>query len=105
MRRILVDHARTRRRGKRGGSTIRVALRQAEAAYDPGAPDVLELDRALKELASIDRRKASVVELHFFGGLSVAETAQVMGCSAATVTRDWRLAKAWLYRELAADAG
>ncbi len=103
MRRILVDHARRRRRLKRGGPRETVALERAGEIPERSRPlDLLDLDRALRRLESSDARKASVVELHFFGGLSVEQTAEVVGCSRATVTRDWRTARAWLARELTA---
>ncbi len=100
MRRILVDHARTRVRAKRGGSAAKVSL--AEAAAISGAPtlDVLALDEALERLAALDGRKSQIVELRFFGGLSIEETAEVLKVSPGTVMHDWTLAKAWLYRAL-----
>lgn len=101
MRRILVDHARARGRAKRGGDLVRVSLSSSEclpASTDPES--VLALDGALEALAGIDRRSARVAELHFFAGLTVAETALALDCSEATVSRDWRLARAWLAREL-----
>lgn len=100
MRRILVDHARARLREKRGGGTICITLHEANAVAQEPSIEVLALDEALVQLASFDERKARVVELHFFGGLSVSQTARVVGCSTATVSRDWRVAKAWLYRAL-----
>ncbi len=103
MRRILVDHARRRRRGKRGAGIIRVDLGHAAELPCRRTPDIVALDDALHDLAAVDPRKSSIVELHFFGGLSVAETAEVLSCSTATVTRHWRMAKAWLLRELGED--
>lgn len=100
MRRILVDYARHRRRDKRGGRDVRVDLEEAGGVTFGPAPDILELDVALRDLAVIDPKKAKVVELHFFAGLSVEETAEALQCSTATVTRHWRMAKAWLFREL-----
>jgi len=100
MRRILVDHARARRYQKRGGDAVRVTF--DETLPVPVAPrqDFVALDEALDELATFDERKSRVIELRFFGGLSVAETASVLEVSPDTVMRDWRLAKAWLSREL-----
>jgi len=100
MRRILVDFARNRKYQKRGGNLNRVTLDDALGlASEPGA-DIVALDDALQELAKIDPRKAKVVELRFFGGLSVEETAEVLAVSADTVGRYWNTAKAWLRREL-----
>jgi RNA polymerase sigma factor (TIGR02999 family) len=98
MRRILVDHAR-RRNLKRGGGVEHVALEEAAVVGGEG-PDLVALDDAMNALARIDPRKVQVVEMRFFGGLSVEETAEVLKISAITVKRDWRAAKAWLYREL-----
>jgi len=99
MRRVLVDYARRRGFSKRGGGVQRVTLHEAlVTSEDPGL-DVLALDRALEALANADLRKSRIVELRFFGGLSVAETAEVLQVSADTVKRDWRLAKLWLLRE------
>jgi len=100
MRRVLVDHARARRYEKRGGGLKKVALDEGVAVTPELALNVLALDRALEKLATVDRRKARVIELRFFGGLSVEETAEVLHVSADTVKRDWRLAKLWLVREL-----
>lgn len=100
MRRILVDHARTRGRAKRGGGDGAVPLDEALAA-SPGRPDeLLALDEALGRLSTLDERKARAVELHYFGGLTYDETAAVLGVSPATIDRELRMAKAWLYREL-----
>lgn len=98
MRRILIDHARRRRAGKRAGA--RVTLDEAIAPATGPSVDLLEIDAALKQLAALDQRQARVVELRFFGGLSVEETAGVLGVGTATVKRDWTLARAWLYRAL-----
>jgi RNA polymerase sigma factor (TIGR02999 family) len=104
MRRVLVDHARSRGYRKRGGGAERVLLNeQLVAAPEVAAVDVVALDRALETLAAVDVRKSRVIELRFFGGLSVEETAEVLHVSADTVKRDWRLAKLWLLRELAGD--
>lgn len=107
MRRVLVDAARTRRAGKRGRSRVRVTFDEAlfpDARHD-AAPDVLALDEALTKLAALDDRKARVVELRFFGGLNVEETAVVLGVSVETVARDWRFAKLWLRREIRKELG
>jgi RNA polymerase sigma factor (TIGR02999 family) len=100
MRRILVDAARARGAGKRGGGAVRLDLNESIDAL-PG-PDhrLVELDEALESLARFDARKAKVVELRFFGGLSVEETAEVLKTSPQTVMRAWKLARAWLMREL-----
>ena len=101
MRRILVDHARAHHYAKRGGGAVRVSLDQAALVSQERAAEVLALDEALTSLAAIDQRKCQVVELRFFGGMSVEETAAALGVSAITVKRDWSTAKAWLYREIA----
>ena len=100
MRRILVDHARTKKRAKRGGSDIKVSLDDATVAVKGQDLDVVAVDEALTRLAKIDEQQSRVVELRFFSGLTVEETAEVMGISPATVKRDWSMAKAWLHREL-----
>jgi len=102
MRRILVDYARANLRAKRGGEATRVAVEDIDAPVaDPALnPDVIALDQALEKLAEIDPRRARVVELRFFGGLSVEEAAQVLQVAPDTVVRDWRVAKAWLFRYL-----
>jgi RNA polymerase sigma-70 factor (ECF subfamily) len=97
MRRILVDHARTQGRTKRGGGAPRVTLDETVAAAAERSIDMLALDHALQRLAGDEPRQAKVVELRFFGGLSVEETAEVMDISPATVKREWTIAKAWLY--------
>jgi RNA polymerase sigma-70 factor, ECF subfamily len=99
MRRILVDVARTRDYRKRGGGVEHVAIDDQVRAPEPGR-DLVALDDALRALAVIDERKAQVVELRFFGGLSHEETADALGVSAKTVMRDWQVAKVWLFREL-----
>ncbi len=101
MRRILVDMARAKRFQKRGGGLTRVALDEAVIPSSSSAYDVIGLDRALETLATIDPRRGKVVELRIFGGLSVEETAAALSVSTDTVSRDWKLAKAWLARELA----
>ncbi len=105
MRRILVDHARRRKMAKRSGGWARVTLDDSEARYDPPDVDVLDLDAALSELASLDPRKSRGAELRFFGGLSHDEVAYSLGISRATVERDWEMARAWLYRRLTHSAG
>jgi len=104
MRRVLVDHARERKAAKRGGAAVRVALEEDVAATDAREVDLIALDTALDELADLDRRQSRVVELRFFGGLGTAEIAEVLDVSRATVDRDWRFARTWLYRRLAASS-
>ncbi|HTI42297.1 MAG TPA: sigma-70 family RNA polymerase sigma factor [Vicinamibacterales bacterium] len=101
MRRVLVDHARSRMYRKRGGDGRRVTLDEALIASPEPQLDLLALNRALETLAAADPRKGRVVELRFFGGLTVEETAEVLHVSADTIKRDWRLAKLWLMKELA----
>ena len=102
MRRILVDFARSRRYQKRGGGAQQVSLQESMVVSpEPGA-DLVRLDEALTALAAVDERKAQVVEMRFFGGLSVEETAEALHVSRDTVIRDWKVAKAWLLRELKA---
>jgi len=105
MRHILVDHARTKHRDKRGGAQASVALDEALKLSHPSEPNLVELDEALNTLAGQDARKSRIVELRYFGGLSIEETADVLGISPTTVRREWTLAKAWLRRELGKDAG
>ena len=100
MRRILVDFARRRPRVDHDQEAIRMSLDEAMTIGTERDPDLLALDEALKSLADIDERKSRIVELRYFGGLSVEETAEVMKLSSITVTREWNKAKAWLYREL-----
>lgn len=100
MRRILVDHARTRAASKRGGGCTVPLVDDVPAPQPAPALDVLALDLALQRLAAIDPRQSRLVELRFFGGLTVEETADALGVAAITVKRDWALARAWLYREL-----
>ena len=100
MRRILVDYARSRRYSKRGGEWRQVPLNEAVAVFRDRQTDIVALDDALRTLAGIDPRKGRVVELRFFGGLSIKETAEVLNVSPETVLRDWRLAKVWLLRQL-----
>lgn len=100
MRRILVDHARTRRMQKRGGGVRPVALDEALAVAVERGADLIALDDALDALAATDARKAQVVEMRYYGGLSVAETAEALSVSVETVARDWRIGKMFLLREL-----
>ena|SRR5688572_2008074 len=102
MRRILIDHARHRTRQKRGGTAVAVELDEALAmpADAVDAVDALDLDRALTKLESIDPDQARIIELRFFGGLTIEETAAALSVSAATIKREWVLAKGWLFREL-----
>ena len=100
MRRILVDSARSRHYQKRGGNAIHLPLDQALEVSQEREADLVALDEALIALADIDERKSKIVELRFFGGLSVKETAEVLKVSPETVMRDWKLAKVWLLREL-----
>jgi RNA polymerase sigma factor (TIGR02999 family) len=100
MRRILVDFARDKQYLKRGGGALQVSLAEAASFTDRRAADLVALDEALTALAKVDQRKGRVVEMRFFGGLSVKEVAEVLKVSEETVMRDWRLAKVWLLREL-----
>lgn len=103
MRRVLVEHARRRDRIKRGGEAIHVSLSEAAHVATPERADVLVLDEALQRLEKLDPRKSRVVEMRFFGGLSLEEAAEALDVSVATVRRDWVLARAWLSRELKQD--
>jgi len=100
MRRILVDHARSRHYQKRGGNAARVTFDEALVVTTEPATDLVALDDALEALAKFDERKSRVIEMRYFGGLSVEETASVLNVSPDTVMRDWRLAKVWLRREM-----
>ena len=100
MRHILVDHARSHQTDKRGGGAQKIALEDAPIVSAERASEIVALDDALKNLSSVDERKGKVVELRYFGGLSVEETAVVLKISQETVMRDWRFAKTWLLREL-----
>jgi RNA polymerase sigma factor (TIGR02999 family) len=104
MRHILIDHARAQRYQKRGGNAVRVVLDEALVVSHDSTHDFIALDDALKALARFDDRKSRVIELRFFGGLTVEETASVLNVSVDTVMRDWRLAKAWLQREMRVSA-
>ena len=100
MRQILVDYARSHRASKRGGNTYKLALDDAKEEPQATDVDIVALDDALKTLAAMDAQQSRVVELKFFGGLSIEDTAEVLGVSPSTVKRDWVTARAWLYREL-----
>lgn len=100
MRRILVDHARRHKRAKRGGGLPLLSLSQANMVSRQPTVDVIALDEALTRLAQVDERKARIVELRFFGGLEVDEVAEFLKISTPTVMREWKMAKAWLHREL-----
>ncbi len=100
MRRVLVDHARARGRAKRGAGAASITLDEGLAPASARGPDLVALDEAIDRLSTFDERKARVIELHYFGGLTYDETGTALGVSAATVDRELRLAKAWLYQEL-----
>ncbi len=100
MRRILLNYARDRHRLKRGGDAIQVSLSHTDVVSATKATELVALDEALKKLSALDPRKSEVVELRYFGGLSVKETAEVLNISTITVIRDWNMAKAWLAREI-----
>lgn len=100
MRRILVDYARSRRAAKRGSDGRKVALDEAIGVPAPPPGDVVALDEALKKLATLDPRQSRIVELRYFGGLTIEETAEVVGISPATIKREWSMAKAWLHQEI-----
>ena len=104
MRRILVDHARSRNYQKRGGALRRVSLDEALVVSEERGTDLVALDDALEALAAVDPRKSQVVELRFFGGLSIEEAAEALQVSGETVLRDWRFARAWLRRELSEES-
>ena len=103
MRRILVDYARSRNYAKRGGGAIQVSLEESLIVSDERTTEVVNVHEALERLAEFDARKSQIVELRFFGGFSIEETAEVLGVSPGTVMRDWTLAKAWLLREMTND--
>jgi len=104
IRRIVVDHARSRGYAKRGGNALRVPLDDVLLASESRGIEVLALDQALESLAQLDARKSRVVELRYFGGLTVEEIADVLGISPETAKRDWRMAKAWLFEALTRDS-
>lgn len=103
IRRILVDHARNRGYAKRGGGAVQISLDEKLVAPKARQVDVLALDEALASLSEFDPRKGQVVELRYFGGLSVEETADVLGISPETAKRDWKMAKTWLFAELSGE--
>lgn len=107
MRRILIDHARARRADKRGGGAVRASLEAIDDADGVMPPDeyLLSLDEGLQELAKLDEQQARVVEMRFFGGLNVEETAAVLDVSPRTVKRDWAMAKGWLHRFITKGEG
>ncbi|MBS1790608.1 MAG: sigma-70 family RNA polymerase sigma factor [Acidobacteria bacterium] len=100
MRHILVDHARSRQRDKRGGRALKVSFDEALAKADEAAMEITVLDEALRTLSAMDQQQARIVELRFFGGLTMEEIAEVLAVSLSTVEREWRSARAWLNREL-----
>jgi len=100
MRRVLVEHARSRQYAKRGGTAQRISLDDVAVLTDQQAAELVALDDALTSLEALDARKARIVELRYIGGLSIEEAAETLGVSTATVERDWRSAKAWLYRAI-----
>jgi RNA polymerase sigma-70 factor (ECF subfamily) len=103
MRRIMVDHARERRTLKRGGGALKVPLDDAALVTERRSEELLALDEALERLAALDPRKSQIVELRYFGGLTVEETAAFLKLSDRTLEREWRMAKAWLYRALSGE--
>jgi len=105
MRNVLVDYAVKRKAEKRGGDRDRVPLRDKDMAHEGNLANVLAVHQALKRLEAMDERQARVVEYRFFGGLTIEETAEALGVSSATVGRDWRVARAWLNRELTIEEG
>ncbi len=104
MRRILVDHAKAKHRDKRGGGAFKLSLDEIADYTHERAAELVALDDALQSLAAFDERKSRVVELRYFGGLSVEETAEVLDISPNTVMRDWNMAKAWLYQEISNES-
>lgn len=100
MRQILVNHARSRLSGKHGGGHVNVSLDEVQLAADQEATEIISLHEALEALHAVDPRKSKVVEMRYFGGLSVEETAEALGISVGSVNRDWRLARSWLIREM-----
>jgi RNA polymerase sigma-70 factor (ECF subfamily) len=103
MRQILIDYARTRRYAKRGGGVVKLTLDETATLSDQRAGELVALDEALQRLEEIDPRKSQVVELRFFGGLTIDETAGFLNVSRNTVTRDWEMARAWLYQQVSAQ--
>jgi len=105
MRRILVDHARAHATEKRGGAAVRLSIEDVQIPLEQRAADFVALDEALEELAKFDERKARIVEMRFFGGLTDEEIAEVLGVTTRTVWRDWKTARLWLFRELSEPSG
>lgn len=105
MRDLLVDHARRARASKRGGGNYSLSLSEADRVGQQQNPDLLALDEAMTELAAIKPRHCQIIEMRFFAGLTIEETAEVLNISHATVERDWSFARAWLYKRLASNAG
>jgi RNA polymerase sigma factor (TIGR02999 family) len=103
MRRILVDYARGHLAAKRGGEQQRISLEEISTVFESGQVDVLAVDEALTRLAAMDKLQAKIVELRFYGGLTVEETAKVLKVSTAKVKREWRMAQAWLHREISTE--
>ena len=104
MRRILVDYARKRNYAKRGGGALQISLDEGLTVSKGRSAEVVQVHEALEQLAELDARKSQIVELRFFGGLNIEETAKVLGVSPGTVMRDWTLPKAWLRREISSSA-
>jgi RNA polymerase sigma factor (TIGR02999 family) len=104
MRHVLVDHARSRRRTKRGGAPVHISIDRAAVLSPEQVEEVVAIDLALQRLAVVDERKSKVLELRFFAGLTIDETAAVLGIAPNTVLRDWNFARAWLRRELSTTA-
>jgi RNA polymerase sigma factor (TIGR02999 family) len=100
MRRVLIDHARTHARDKRGGGAVRLSINDVQVPIEERAASLIAIDEALETLAKIDERKSRIVEMRFFGGLSDEEIAEVLGISTRTVLRHWKTARLWLFREL-----
>jgi RNA polymerase sigma factor (TIGR02999 family) len=100
IRRVLVDHARARHRLKRGGDAVRVELNEGNIATKRGGMDIIALDDVLNRLANMDPQKCQIIELRFFGGLSIEETARALNISPATIKRQWAFARSWLYKEM-----
>jgi RNA polymerase sigma factor (TIGR02999 family) len=103
MRQILVNHAKSRNTGKRGSGQVAVSIDEVEPAIKQEAAEVVALHEALERLQAIDERKGKIVEMRYFGGLSIEETADALGVSVVTVNRDWRLARTWLIREMSGE--
>ena len=104
MRRVLVDHARAHASEKRGGAAVRLSIEDVQIPLEQRASDLIALDEALEKLTAFDGRKAKIVEMRFFGGMTDEEIAEVLKVSTRTVLRDWKTARLWLYRELSAES-